>query len=1255
MTRTIARCSIAILTISAAMLVAAPASRLTRSLEGGRAHPVSGTANRQAQAQSDLGEADAALAMNDVTLFFRPSDIQQADLDQLLAEQQNPSSANFHRWLTPEAFADRFGLNNSDISRVSAWLAGQGLEVKTVARGHNWISFNGRADAIGRALHTSIHRYRVEGVEHYANATEASVPEALEEITAGFMGLDDFHPQPALRSFRPLPEPEYNSTNNRHFLAPQDFSTIYNVTPLAQAGYDGAAQGIVVVGQSAVTLSDIRTFRSRFGLPANDPHLLTYANDPGFNGAQVEGNLDIEWAGALAPRATIFYVYGPNAFTAAIASINSNLAPVISISYGLCEINIGVAAARGIFQQANAQGITVLNSSGDSGGASCDIQDAAPFASRGRYVSFPAALPEVTGVGGTQFNEGAGNYWAATNSAVLGSALTYIPEIAWNESDSFGLASTGGGASIFLGKPAWQSGPGVPADNARDVPDISLSAAGHDAYLIIFRGGLAAVAGTSASAPSLAGILALLNQYQIRQGFQASAGLGNINPQLYRLAQSAPAAFHDITEGTNIVNCLQGSPDCLTGSIGYKAGPGYDLATGLGTIDANALVKAWNQATSSVTLSINASPATVTLNDYVALYASLGPTDAGTPTGSIAFIVNSVPLSTVALSGNPLSASLLVPAYRLGVGLNTITATYSGDAAFGNSGASARVRVNLPAAGAGASAVTVTAPGSVFGYPPDAQGASWQFTIGLRERNGSPALLTGFSIDGVAQPLAATFPSPAIPAGATLTANLIIRNAKPGSTRTLGFTGTDATGVVWTREAVVTLLPVPGYLGGNASASPLTMQQNPAAAPGCQWSTQVTVDNPFGYRLELAGLFTDNINRSGDIVPLFGTKRIEAWGSISATLCFGNIKTPATSIVTVVYGDEFGDQFTQDLTVVFASPPATATTLGVAPASLSMSTALNVAIPPVQTLSINLSDRNQQWTASVFPANRTTAWLQLSQYSGTGPAQVSLQATGIGFGPGAYRATVIVTSPNSVPQAISVPVMFVNGAAAGTSISGAGNAFSLKPGAAPGMILAVYGSGLAGSTAQATTQPLPYSLGNVTAAINGVPTPVLYVSPGQLNVQVPYWVGAGPAVLGVNNDGRIAGYQFSISPSAPGILTDGKGVILPTSTAAQGGLATLYVTGTGEVNVSSLESGFAPTVGTTVPNLPRPVLPLSVTVDGTQALVQFSGSTPGVIGMTQVNIIVPSSTAPGSRPVVVTVGGASSPAANLDVTAAQPK
>ncbi len=403
-------------------------------------------------------------------MFLKPSAPQQADLDQLLADQQNPSSPNYRKWLTPEEFGDRFGLNNSDISKISAWLTMQGLEVKTVGRANNWISFDGAADKVGRALHASIHRYRTGGADHYANAGDVSVPEALADVAAGFLGLDDFQPQSALRGFQPL-GPDYTSATGRHYLAPQDFSTIYNLAPLAQ-GYDGSGQSIAVVGQSAILLSDIRTFRTRFGLPANDPKILTYSTDPGFTGDQLEGNLDVEWAGALAPKATIYYVYGQSAFSAAIAAISANLAPVISISYGACEINVGVAAARGIFQQANAQGITVINSSGDSGAAGCDIQELEPFASRGRYVAFPADIPEVTGVGGTQFNEGTGTYWSSTNSTVLGSALSYIPEISWNESDQFGLGSSGGGASVFIGKPAWQSGPGVPNDNARECRDI---------------------------------------------------------------------------------------------------------------------------------------------------------------------------------------------------------------------------------------------------------------------------------------------------------------------------------------------------------------------------------------------------------------------------------------------------------------------------------------------------------------------------------------------------------------------------------------------------------------------------------------------------------------------------------------------------------------------------------------------------------------------------------------------------------------
>ncbi len=277
------------------------------------------------------------------------------------------------------------------------------------------------------------------------------------------------------------------------------------------------------------------------------------------NGNLIEADLDLEWSGAIARNAKIYYVYGENAFEAAIIAVDNNIAPVISISYGGCEIDDPVSLFRAVAQQANAQGITILSASGDAGAAGCDSQGLDPLATRGESVAFPADLPEVTGVGGTAFAEAGGNFWAATNSANLSSALSYIPEIAWNESSqSNGLGAGGGGVSALVSKPAWQAGPGVPNDNARDVPDIALSAAIHDGYFITYQGSNFSVAGTSASSPSFAGILAILNQYQVTKGLQPAAGLGNINPQLYRLAQSAPTAFHDVTSGNNIVLCAAG-------------------------------------------------------------------------------------------------------------------------------------------------------------------------------------------------------------------------------------------------------------------------------------------------------------------------------------------------------------------------------------------------------------------------------------------------------------------------------------------------------------------------------------------------------------------------------------------------------------------------------------------------------------------------------------------------------------------------
>ncbi len=427
---------------------------------------------------------------------------------------------------------------------------------------------------------------------------------------------------------------------------------------------------ITIVGQSDVLLSDLQAFKKRYNLPANDPKMINYNGiDPGFNGAQLEGNLDLEWASALAPKASIYYVYGASAITAMISAVNANYAPIISISYGGCEIDFAQSAYRSVAQQGNAQGITLLAASGDSGAAGCDAQGVYPFAEGGETVDFPAVMPEVTAVGGTQFVEGTGTYWAATNSPTLGSAMSYIPEAAWNESGTSGLLSGGGGASLLYSKPAWQNGPGVPADNVRHVPDVALSAAGHDAYEVTYSGSNVGVSGTSCSAPSMAGIIALLNQFQLKNGYQSAPGLGNINPQLYRLAQASPSIFHDTIMGNNIVPCGQGSPNCSAGSFGYQAGANYDMATGLGSVDANNFVGLWNTVTKAVAVTpFLTSAAKPTLNDTVQLTASVAAAGGtGTPTGTVSFSESTLALGSAKLAADG-TATITVPAYLIGTG-----------------------------------------------------------------------------------------------------------------------------------------------------------------------------------------------------------------------------------------------------------------------------------------------------------------------------------------------------------------------------------------------------------------------------------------------------------------------------------------------------------------------------------------------------------------------------------------------------------
>jgi hypothetical protein len=574
--------------------IAGPVDRRQTVTLNGNIHP-------NAISQFDAGPVDPSLKLDHVTLMLKRSSAQQAALDRLLADQQNPSSPDYHAWLTPEQFADRFGLSPNDISKVTAWLQSEGLAVDAISRARNWIWFSGTAAQIQGVLQTSLRRYNVGGEMHFANASEPSVPAAIAPFVLGVLGLDDFLPKSkqskAVRlsgeSVKGSLRPRFSGLSGNHYLAPDDFATIYNVNPLYNLGYNGSGQRIAIIGQSAVDLTDIQLFRILYGLPKHDPQLLLVPGtpDPGQTSDMEEGVLDIEWAGAVARNANITYVYSLNAMISLIHAVDQNIAPIISYSFSTCEqseSNFLVLSIRSVAQEANAQGITWIASSGDSGAAACDPHDdpTKVQALHGLKVGFPASLPEVTAVGGTQFDEGTGQYWSDSNSGTLASALSYIPEKGWNESDALGLAASGGGLSSLFAKPAWQIAPGVPDTNSRAIPDVALTAATHDGYLVVVGGQPGIFGGTSASAPAFAGILALVNHYQVLNGVPAQYGQGNINPNLYSIARNTAGVFHDITSGNNVVPCLTSTLNCPAGTLGYTAATGYDLVTGLGSVDA---------------------------------------------------------------------------------------------------------------------------------------------------------------------------------------------------------------------------------------------------------------------------------------------------------------------------------------------------------------------------------------------------------------------------------------------------------------------------------------------------------------------------------------------------------------------------------------------------------------------------------------------------------------------------------------------
>ena len=581
--------------------------------------------HRLARPEFDRGRTDPGLPMERMILSLALRRGAARPLERLLANQQNPASPDYHRWLTPEQFGERFGRSAEDVQAAATWLRDHGFTVDEIAAGRGWIDFSGTAAQVEAAFGTEIHDYEVGGRLHHANATDPSLPRGLAAIANGIVSLNSFPRQPHHRNRHPVsPEeltPEYTSSTGNHYVAPADFATIYNLNSLYSAGTDGTGRTIAIVGRTDISLGDVQFFRSFFGLPANDPVFVHNGADPGNlgDGEEGEADLDVQWSGAVAPRATIKFVISKSTATtdgvdlSAQYIVNNNVGDAMSTSFGQCESSMGATEVTfygNLWAQAAAQGITSFVSSGDSGAAGCNA--GSDTTGSGQAVSGLCTSPNNVCVGGSQFADTSNPsaYWSSTNnSTTQASALSYIPEVAWNESGSVsggsGLWATGGGASNSFAKPTWQSAPGVPSDGKRDVPDVSLTAAGHDGYLV-FQGhttgttGLGAVGGTSASSPSFAGLMALVVQ-------KTGARQGNANTVFYQMATAqyggaGPAVFHDVTSGSNSV----------PGVTGFACGTGYDRATGLGSVDGAALVNNWGGSTTP-DFSVSASPASVGL------------------------------------------------------------------------------------------------------------------------------------------------------------------------------------------------------------------------------------------------------------------------------------------------------------------------------------------------------------------------------------------------------------------------------------------------------------------------------------------------------------------------------------------------------------------------------------------------------------------------------------------------------------------
>lgn len=1016
----------------------APRNRIVRPIVESDVITLAGNLHPMARPEFDRGPLSDETRLNRMVLLLQPDAEQQKALDALVQAQHDPKSPSYRQWISAEEYGSRFGASTADVARVSAWLTSHGFTVEPVPAGRRAIIFSGNAAQVADTFHTEIHHFAMGGAMHIANTQDPQIPSALAPVVSGILSLHDFRRSSAMRSIRQVAKPEpagretanpENSQGSTHYLFPADYATIYDLNPQYAAGRSGNGVSIAIVGRSNINLSDVSTFRSNSGLSVNQPTVILEGANPGLvSGDQDESTLDVEWSGATAPAASVKFVVAASTSTtdgvdlSAQYIVNHQTATVMSTSYGSCEAFMGSAELsfyNSLWEQAASEGISSFVSSGDSGAAGCNSGSSSSGSMAG--VNGLCSSPYSTCVGGTEFNEGSGSYWSATNGAGGGSALSYIPEKVWNESASdggSGLWASTGGISETYAQPVWQEGvPGANSNGKRAVPDVALTAASHDGYMICENGSFFVIGGTSAASPSFAGIMAIVDQKQ------GGVGQGNANPTLYALLDASQNPFHATPTGNNSV----------PGVAGFTAsGAAYNLATGLGSVDANVLVNEWPASgTSLPQKGITLTPAVSSISVLPGSTATFTVAVAGTGNYS-----GTVTLKATAPTG--VTVTLSAASVKTGSSA-TFTVTAPATAAPG-SGTIAISGVSGTFTASANEPVTIAAPTLTIKPSISSvsvlQGKTATFTVALAASSGYTQNVT----------LKATAPSgvnvsfnPAsLKPGASATATVTAAATAPAGAGSIAITATSGSFTGIASEPVTVVAPA------------VTLTPSAAAVSVFQGQTAT-----FSVAISAAAGFTDLValkaTAPSGVTVTFNPSSLKPGASATATVSATTAATVGTGSIAITgTSGSFTGTASKSITVsapvltlkpnvstlsVVQAKTATFTLAVAASSGFTQSVVLHATAPSGVTVSFN--------PASLKPGTSSTATVSVSATATPGTGNIVITGTSGNATQSATISLTVLATPTLSMTAAAPKVQVVQGKTATLQVTTAtGGSFS---------------------------------------------------------------------------------------------------------------------------------------------------------------------------------------------------------------------